>query len=121
MLVTLGLLGVALFVTAADPNWSDMEPSDVVALTAVLVSGVLGLASLFSSYSVSGKDREHAARMAIQDRRQARLETAYVELLRFAAGVGAWAQGLLPVVNGDPSDPARDARPCLRPTKTSGP
>jgi len=109
LLLTLGFLGLALFVAMAEPKWSGMDSSDVVALVAVVVSGALGLAGLLSSYITSGKDRAHAARMAIQDRRQARLETAYVELLKFAAGVGAWAQSLLPVVNGDPSDPARDA------------
>lgn len=76
--------GAALFVALLEPDWKRMDSSDVVALVAVLVSGVVGVASLISGQFSASKDRQLAAALAQQDRRQARLESAYVELLTFA-------------------------------------
>lgn len=109
LLTYLGMLGVSLYVVAWDPDWSSMDSSDVVALVAVIASAAVGGAGLLSGTVIAKASRTHATEMAIQDRRQARLEAAYVELLTFAAAVGSWAQALLPPVNGDPNDPARDA------------
>lgn len=112
LMVTLMIgLAIALYIAMWNPDWSAMDASDAVALVAVIASGIVGLAAVISSVFVAKADRTHAAQMAIQDRRQARLESAYVELLTFAAAVGAWAQALLPAVDGDPADPARDAPP----------
>jgi hypothetical protein len=98
-----------MYVIAWNPDWSAMDSSDVVALASVVASAIVGTAALVTGVFVAKAERVHAAQLAIQDRRQARLESAYIELLTFAAGVGAWAQALLPAVDGDPADPARDA------------
>ena len=86
-----------------------MEAHDVVAVVAVITSAIVGIAGVVTGTVVARADRVQAAQMAIHDRRQARLEGAYIELPIFAETVGAWAQALLPAVNGDPADPERDA------------
>lgn len=104
----LAALGVALYVVAWSPDWGSMDTSDVVALTAVVAAVIVGVAGLVCGVLIAKTDRRKAAELAIQDRRQARVEDAYVELLTFVAAAGAWAQALLPAAS-DPADPARDA------------
>lgn len=111
LLVTMGLLALTLYLVAWSPDWSAMSESGAVALVAIIAAAIVAAAALVSMVLVSRTDRTQAAELAIRDRRQARLEDAYVELLRFMAAAGAHTDALLPAVDGLPVDPARDAPP----------
>lgn len=111
LLVLMGLLALTLYVVAWSPDWGAMSGSEVVALVAIIAAAIIAAAALVATVVISRTDRTQAAELAIRDRRQARLEDAYVEVLRFTAAAGAHNDALLPPMDGIPTDPARDAPP----------
>lgn len=79
--------------------------SDTVALTSVIASGVLGAGGLTVAVTSGFLDRKQTRTLAREQRHQARLEVAYVELLTFVEEIGMWCQTILPMIGGDPANP----------------
>lgn len=79
-----------------------------------LVTGIVGVAGIFGTWLTGKQSRDQALKtleeqlsherlQAREAREQARLEAAYVELLKMAEQVGNWAQMVEPVVQlGEP-------------------
>jgi hypothetical protein len=75
-------------------------PMDAVALTSVLASGAVGLAGVMSAVAGGSLDRRHQRLLAAEARQQARLEDAYVDLLKFVKRVNLFLTASWPP--GDP-------------------
>lgn len=82
---------------------------DGIALASVITSGIVGLGGLTVAAVTSGKDRDAARSLALDQARLQRRADAYVEVLRVAETAGQWASTTTPSLDfGDPVPPLPD-------------
>jgi hypothetical protein len=87
-----------------------VTPTETIALTSVVASGLVGLAGILVAGLSGWRDRKTARDLADTERKQTRLANAYVDVLDLSERVGYWASQLQPV------DASEDYRPPDPPT-----
>lgn len=74
-----------------------MTPSENIALTSVIASGLVGIIGILAAVFGGWRDRHAARSRAETERKQSRLAEAYVDVLDLTERVGYWASQLRPV------------------------
>lgn len=86
-----------------------MTPEQTLALWSVISGGAVGLAGVLLAGLSGWRDRKHAKDLAERDRKQRRLEDAYLGMMVMCDKVGNWCARVCPVVaNGQDSPPFPD-------------
>jgi hypothetical protein len=82
-----------------------MHASDVIALTSVVSSGVVGLSGVAFGALNGRRDRENARTIARVERHQTQRAHAYTTLLLTVNKVSVWAESLNPLMDTIPPQP----------------